>query len=155
MKNVIITILAILVLGLGGYLVYDKVVNNNKSEVSNNENTNEVLEDQVNNDTNNSNIISKYVGTYVGEKGKDYITIKEDGTYEFVKAYTLDGYTENRHSKGLVVSNGIYIALVEFYDTYPNEMAPLLKSYHFYINDSKLEFFGEKGITDSIYFIKK
>ena len=40
MKNVIITVLAVLVLGLGGYLVYDKVIKkgetNKTNEVVNN-----------------------------------------------------------------------------------------------------------------------
>lgn len=37
MKNVIITILAILVLGLGGYLVYDKVIDKEGAATGNNE----------------------------------------------------------------------------------------------------------------------
>ena len=143
MKNIVITILAVLVLGLGG--------NTNEIE-NNNENINNTVDNKENN-----NFISKYVGTYVGEKGTDSLTIKEDGTYEFILTGTSDGFTENHYSNGLVVSNGVYIALVEFYDTYPTEIAPLLDSYHFYINekDSKLELFDENGTTDSIYFIKK
>ena len=134
MKNVIITILAILVLGMGGYLVYDKVNTKDDNEIK--------VESTNNNKTENTDVVktndfdSKYVGTYKGEKGNDLIIISEDGTYKFVKSYTdAKGNVETKESNGLVISNGVYIALVEFYDTYPTEIAPLLNSYHFYVKD--------------------
>ena len=40
MKNVVITVLAVLVLGLGGYLVYDKVVDKKDKNVENTQNVN-------------------------------------------------------------------------------------------------------------------
>lgn len=40
MKNIIITILVVLVLGLGGYLVYDKFINEGEVPVNNNEQNN-------------------------------------------------------------------------------------------------------------------
>lgn len=46
MKNVIITILAILVLGLGGYLVYDKVVNKETPSINKNEEKQEEVKEE-------------------------------------------------------------------------------------------------------------
>ena len=43
MKNVIITILAILVLGLGGYLVYDKVIDKEEKTPTEDENNQQLI----------------------------------------------------------------------------------------------------------------
>ena len=165
-KNIIIIILSILVLGLGGYLVYGIAVDNddNSGKIQDNVDAidTEEKEESVDNSKTeqngiitNSMSVSKYAGTYKGEKGTDSIIINEDGTYEFVRAYTdVTGHTETTNSKGLVISNGVYIALVEFYDSYPKETAPLLNSYHFYIDGSSLNLFEQVGTTDSINFTK-
>lgn len=101
----------------------------------------------------NLNYVEKYKVTYIGDNVTDSININSYGSYEFVKAMSDAGFTENKNSKGLVISNGVYLALVEFYDTY-SEDSPYLNSYYFYIDGKNLKLFGDK-ISDSTIFIKK
>ena len=150
-KNVVIVILLILVLGMGGYLVYDKVIDKDVDKKENN--TEKVENSNIDSNENNCISVEKYIGTYIGENGTDSIIIKSDGTYEFERTLTDNVLTENKNSKGLVISNGVYLALVEFYDTY-SEDSPYLNSYYFYIDGKNLKLFGDKT-TDSTIFIKK
>ena len=53
---VLVIILSLLVVGLGGFIVYDKVLSNN--EVENNDNTD--LNDDINSDVENNDNINNY-----------------------------------------------------------------------------------------------
>lgn len=69
MKNVVITILAMLVLGLGGFLVYDKLLSNEKTQ-----NNNEPSEEYTLMDKNNANVQYLYKGVRIRPFDKAYTT---------------------------------------------------------------------------------
>lgn len=96
-KNIVIIILTILVLGLGGYLVYDKVID--KEEVSINENTQSNESDKVvenNNSTEtkeNKFLLKKGEVTQVLEGDEDFVVIVDNG--QAYLAYDGDDMTNN------------------------------------------------------------
>ena len=87
MKNIVITILAVLVLGLGGYLIYDKVLNNNekckeengKNNAQPTETANETVALKYNYDLSKRNNIQAvrkgYVEVLVDTEGNSYLYI--------------------------------------------------------------------------------
>ena len=99
MKNIVITILAILVLGLGGYLVYDKVIDKDvKEEVKEEQNstTNNNVEQEQNDTTNNyveqeKVLVGMFEASVLGgvnAAGENFyklykLNIKEDKTCDF------------------------------------------------------------------------
>ena len=149
-KDIIICILVILLLGLGGYLVYDKLIEKKES-------TNQVVETSVENQTvDTKSDISKFVGTYTGDKGTDSFTINEDGTYTFKKAETSQYGVENKFSDGIVVTNDVYVVIVELYNKYV-ELTPVPHAYYFVINGDSLKLINDNKefyITDSNIFSK-
>ena len=155
MKNTIILILSLLVIGLGSYVIFDKVISKDKAE-------NSVIEATTNCNSSQQStqnavecefkIDSKYVGTYVGEKGKDEIVIKGDGTYSFKRISSI----ETRGSGGLAVTNGVFLALVEMYDTYDenNFATPDPVTYYFVVSGNTLKSLNSSA-SESIVFTKK
>ena len=79
MKNTIILILSLLVIGLGSYVIFDKVIN--KSADNGNS-------DKKENSNNSQVVANSYVGTYTSDKGDgsapSSITFNEDYTFEFL-----------------------------------------------------------------------
>ena len=109
MKNIIITILAILVLGLGGYLVYDKVIN--KEDVS--------IDEETQKEPTNDVEIEKKDAAYFDEYLKAFLSC--DGT--FVTRNT-ENFTDkdisnfvSRYYNLLSNGNGSYKANVSDVDT--------------------------------------
>ena len=155
MKNTIIVILSVLVIGLGSFLIFDKVINKEESKTIENSSTN--ANNQITNESTQTNtncepiIDAAYIGTYVGEKGKDKIVINEDGTYNFTRTSSV----ETRASSGLVVTNGVYLALVEMYDTYDenNFAAPNPVTYYFVVSGNTLKSL-DSNASESIVFTK-
>lgn len=96
-KNIVIIILTILVLGLGGYLVYDKVID--KEEFSTNEKTQSSESDKVvenNNSTEikgNKFLLKKGEFTQVLEGDEDFVVIVDNG--QAYLAYDGDDMTNN------------------------------------------------------------
>ena len=97
MKNIIITILVMLVLGLGGFLVYDKVIDK-KEEVSNQEETNEKVENAEENVYTYKDVAGNY---YYEQEVKDDerpglmqrfgLILSEDGTFSYTQAIDAAG----------------------------------------------------------------
>lgn len=87
MKNIIITILAILVLGLGGYLVYDKVIDKDVKEEVKNESNKKEKEEYTLIDKNNESVQFLYsyraINSYMDKKlyTTEYLKV-EDRTAE-------------------------------------------------------------------------
>ena len=72
MKNIIITILVILVLGLGGYLVYDKVIN--KEDVPTNEETQKVPTNDVVIEQKDATYFDEYLKAFLSCDGALFVT---------------------------------------------------------------------------------
>ena len=155
MKNTIIIILSLLVIGLGSYFIFDKVINKEDSKTIENNSTatdNQAIQEVTQTETKcELKIDAAYVGTYVGEKGKDEIVINEDGTYNFRRT----SGEETRASGGLVVTNGVYLALVEVFDKYDesNWSAPDPVTYYFIVNGNTLKSLNQSA-SESIVFTK-
>lgn len=153
MKNTIIIILSLLVIGLGSFLIFDKVLNKEESKTieSNNPATdNQTIQEVTQTESKcESKIDSKYVGTYVGEKGKDKIVINEDGTYNFTRTSSV----ETKASSGLVVTNGVYLALVEVFDKYDesNWSAPAPVTYYFIVNGNTLKSLNQSASESPVF----
>ena len=69
---VLVIILSLLVLGLGGYIVYDKLLSENNEEIPKDENNNKIVEDNVENEMQqntsfNSNWINYLLSTHILE----------------------------------------------------------------------------------------
>ncbi len=81
---VLIVILCILVLGLGGYIVYDKIINNNTNNISNDnskeikknnnrEDNTPIIKGEINDNTNNASLYEKEYSTKTNyEVSKDF-----------------------------------------------------------------------------------
>ena len=96
MKNIIITILVVLVLGLGGYLVYDKVINVEENLLNNNEQNNVQ-------DTTNDVVIEKKDAAYFDEylkvftktcEGRKIAKNTENFSNEDISSFVLGYYGE-------------------------------------------------------------
>ena len=129
--NGIVIILVILVLGLGGYIAYDKVLNkDNKTTVENNSKTdtnakNKNAETNKNNIEDNKNETNKSLsskarcyGTYYvnGSASDGIYTLNEDGTWK----------VENQEKYGVFVINENTITFIESkHVTGPREEDPI------------------------------
>lgn len=97
---VLVVILSLLVVGLGGYIIYDKVIDvEDKKEILNNNKEDNNVEGNEEENNDNKVDVSKFYEKYSGkyeyslsrtveepvETCKDYVTIdlKEDGTYDY------------------------------------------------------------------------
>jgi len=107
-KNVVIIILSILVLGLGGYLVYDKVLEKEETNV-NNKNEEEIVEQQYDEIT-----IEELLGTYTWVKNrtdehgnqidlKITLVLNSDGTATYDAS---DGYSYEATKGSYVYEDG-------------------------------------------------
>ena len=100
---IIIIVLSILVILLGGYIIYDKVLS--KNDVDNSVENNQIENNQIeNNNSNNLEVVSeipsdiygtyynnvKYGGEYTGE----YFTLNPDGTAIVVHSTCSEGLSE-------------------------------------------------------------
>lgn len=83
MKNVIIIILSILVLSMGGYLVYDKIIAKDNNDVISENN------DDSNNDVNNVEVLtqSTYTPKCNNDEPKDYIVYGDVSNYSNIFDY--------------------------------------------------------------------
>ena len=109
MKNVIITILAILVLGLGGYLIYDKVLVEETKDTNVEEKVEEVKEEKI-------YTYEELAGNYYYEKDAEveempglmdrfYLVLGKDGTFTYAhRRDTQSGVIGNYMIDGNVIT---------------------------------------------------
>ena len=135
--KVAIVILCIFVVGLTGYIVYDKVLNNDNNK--NLENTNQDRDGVVDNDDNSTDKqnSSKFTNNCFSAKyknisdNKSYIVFKEDGTFEAIQNQ-CEGYS--KLSGTFIIENGEIILTSDNFYTKKNvlniesndENAPIL-----------------------------
>jgi len=102
-KNMVIMILAILVLGLGGYLVYDKVLTNDNNEIENTEVKEESYDLAA-----AKELIDKYYYSYATQSGTSFtigytedakkylaavnVSVKDVSTINCILTYNNEGY---------------------------------------------------------------
>lgn len=112
MKNVIIIILSILVLSLGGYLVYDKIIAKDNNDV--------ISENNDNGDNNVVTETNKIVESYVEENnGVPYITLDN---FDSVNARIKNFYSSTIHTYNYNYSVKDNILFVFLSKTVPSGM---------------------------------
>ena len=152
-KNIFIIILAILVLGLGGYLVYDKVLDKNVKE--------EVKEESVKQEEENKEItLESLYGTYTWEKKhitdsgneldlKIKLVLNSDGSATYNAS---NGYEEEATKGSFIYENGKVIYTREYYNYSDNNGQDTDEIYS--DNNSKTEIFMviDKDTLQNTYY---
>ena len=122
MKNTIIVILSLLVIGLGSYVFFDKFINDDKTIINNEENKTETTENNDSQEKKENDIYTykSISGKFsLGEKeletldngevitGNAFLYLKENGTFVYDKGntYTHCGYIGNY----IIIDNKIYL----------------------------------------------
>ena len=95
-KNIVIIILSVIILGLGGYLVYDKVIDKNDKKTPEDEC---VIKDDNNKKTIVSDLVNgKVIQTYV-HNGQGAFELQENGVYDV----NLDIVCERANHKAILI----------------------------------------------------
>lgn len=158
MKNTIIAILVVLVLGLGGYLVYDKVIDKNKEEIKN-EDDNKIFDDLDSEEI----TVEELVGTYTWEKnytntyGNEYkykitLVLNLDGTATY---YASSGYEEEATRGSYVYQDGIIIYTREYYNYSDQNNNQIEVQYPDENNNNEIFIIVDKNTLITTYYNQK
>lgn len=112
--KVLVVILCILVLGLGGYILYDKVLNEdtNMPNIDNKIDNNENNDSDLNNQLQCSKTVSEISGRYKDETDYIHLELYKNGVF----VYTFNKYAESG-SMGNYVVDGDKIILTYWFNT--------------------------------------
>lgn len=104
-KNIVIIVLSILVLGLGGFIIYDKILNKNTNETNSNTANNQT-------NTNTNNLVTSIIGEQINlSKEKEQAIIDNKLSIELigVEDYTdMYVYTAKIYYDGKEIENSLF-----------------------------------------------
>ena len=160
-KNTIITILAVLILGLGGYLIYDKVINNEEVPANNNETNVQDTTDDITIEQKDAAYFDEYLKAFLSCEGALYVSrntenfSNKDITNFVSRYYNFVGYDVEG---GYKVNVSDVDALIYKYfnkkdvvlETKPNEVTTITKQDNSYKFEWEAVGCGYNGYKDAV-----